>query len=144
MKTIKVKTHKQVKVFHPKWKEYIRIDTKIAPLIEVLWSLNIDTYNSCQDNTPRNYIWIEFRTASDCEEFLNIIRPKKWFCGFYRKWKFNVNVWDHNEIYDEQEGEIIQNGPIELSLSVRFPVSDYKRVLKAVEEYIERGSNEKV
>ena len=51
----------------------IEIDTYIAPLIRQIWAVGIDTLNSCEENVPRGYIWIEFATSEDLREFLAIV-----------------------------------------------------------------------
>src|SRR5437773_4458721 len=51
--------------------EGVAIDVEIAPLIELLWDLNIDTMNSCQNNHGR--VWLEFASPPDAEMFLNTV-----------------------------------------------------------------------
>ena len=36
----------------------VEIDSEIAPLIEFLWSRDLETFNSCQDYEGR--VWVEF------------------------------------------------------------------------------------
>lgn len=49
----------------------IQVDEGIAPLLQLLWKLNIHTYNSCQDNKDK--IWIEI----DLMDFENLVHKAK-------------------------------------------------------------------
>ena len=53
----------------------INIDIKIATLIQEIWLANIETTNSCQNNSPIHckHIWIEFASFVDFEIFINIL-----------------------------------------------------------------------
>jgi hypothetical protein len=49
------------------------IDCEIAPLILELWKAGIQTANSCEDNVPRGFVWIQFLTVPDAERFLDVV-----------------------------------------------------------------------
>jgi hypothetical protein len=53
--------------------ERLGLDKKIAPLIKSLCELGIDTLNSCENNVPKGWVWIEFITSMDAERFLDIV-----------------------------------------------------------------------
>ena len=48
----------------------VLIDIDIAPLVQSLWSLDLCTFNSCQDNF--GYVWLEF-PSDDAVQFLTYI-----------------------------------------------------------------------
>jgi hypothetical protein len=49
------------------------IDVDIADLVLNLWKLGLSTCNSCQDNGPERFVWIEFSLVCDAEKFLNFV-----------------------------------------------------------------------
>ena len=53
--------------------EIIDIDKNISDLMECLWVCDIQTVNSCENNIPKNYIWIEFLELFDLERFQDIL-----------------------------------------------------------------------
>lgn len=53
--------------------EIIEIDAKISDLMECIWMCDINTFNSCENNVPKNYIWIEFSHYCDLQKFQNIL-----------------------------------------------------------------------
>jgi len=67
----KPENHKTTTLIH--LNEPIEIDEMIAPLISEIWKAKIITLNSCENNIPKGYIWIQFDTGNDCTKFLNII-----------------------------------------------------------------------
>ncbi|VBB18889.1 hypothetical protein YASMINEVIRUS_1421 [Yasminevirus sp. GU-2018] len=67
------KPHRTVDVFNPFYQQNVKIDKKIAPLIKAMWDLKIRTLNSCEDNVPAGYVWIEFETSEDVRMFLNLV-----------------------------------------------------------------------
>jgi hypothetical protein len=70
------KNHDTVHVYNPFYREYIKIDIDIAALIKRIWTRGWKTVNSCQDNIPKGYVWIEFVNSSHLQEFLNTIFQK--------------------------------------------------------------------
>ena len=97
---------------------FIQIDKSIAPLISALWHLGIGTLNSCEDNVPKNYVWIEFDDSSSVNAFLNIIQKSATEhlikcmageCDEYSQWLFDT-------LYDP-----LDFPELGLTVSVRFP-----------------------
>ena len=153
--------HKQTRVFYPGYREYIEVDEGIAPLLLALWDAGIMTCNSCQENEP-GIVWIEFYSIEDVEKLLSLITSSlgdeieshpeadDWFC--YRilgqsgekldPWRFDA----HPNLCtsDPDEDDIYPEGPhrIELSISVRFPVADYPKVLGLLDDYLINGDEE--
>ena len=140
------KTHKAVYVYSPFEKEYVSIDEKIVDLIKAIWAKGIDTINSCQKN--EGLIWIEFATVFDAERFINILRKPlydmpfdyaDWFFSrieggegdYLKPWKHTANIWDFGEVIDDT---YYNKQPEFFSISTRFPVEDYKRVLFIISE----------
>jgi hypothetical protein len=146
---MKMIEHKQIAVFDPASNGMIEVDEGIAPLLKALWNFGITTCNSCQENRP-GVVWIEFLTTEDAEAFLTrvisgldpFINPDadNWLysriIGENGGWKYNAHPHDIREYLDDDLG-IIELNPsqaceIGLSLSVRFPVTDYERLLELV------------
>ena len=53
--------------------EIIEIDAQISDLMKCMWMCKIETMNSCQNNTPKNYIWIEFLYFVSLLQFHDIL-----------------------------------------------------------------------
>ena len=134
------KSHKMVPVKHPDGEE-CEIDEQISELISHLWRNNIKTYNSCQDNIPKNYIWIEFFDYQSFQDFMEIvigiIDPLQHERILYSEkhvknsWIYNVNFND-SSILSIEEDNISDDDTIFLlptSFSVRFPKLDYPMIL---------------
>lgn len=138
--------HKQKTVQHPDYGP-IKVDAKIAELLGYLWELDIMTYNSCQEN-KKGIIWIEFASGIDAEEFLNCLFHTKDNCskkllelyervGWQQDESWDFSVCYENTNYEIKNDTIIETGvPIfNISISLRFPISDYKLVLKTIKEF---------
>lgn len=123
------------------------IDLLIAPLIKELWKRNIDTLNSCENNVPENFVWIQFMTSFDAELFLNIVTrnlpnifERSTNCSEEdNDWRYSVfpnDINSHFEIDDDDCAELVIDGDPKfiLSVSVRFPQSDLKSVINSVKK----------
>jgi hypothetical protein len=128
------------------------IDEDIAPLIQLLWDLDLDTTNSCQDNNGR--VWVEFATPYDAEEFLNRIAVYEdgldtlynrirgawvpidddtWYES--NAWRYDVTPADlsvREEPTDQDDLHEFPEGPSEFTfrVSVRFPHADLPAVMQ--------------
>lgn len=126
------------------------MDSGIAPLLVAIWDEGIWTCNSCEENEP-GLVWIEFYSMKDLEKFLAILlkslgdqiqnypEADDWLCyrmlghsgDSLQPWRYDA----HPNICSEGvEGELIYpedptSCKLELSISLRFPVEDYGRVL---------------
>lgn len=134
--------------------EGVAIDVEVAPLIRLLWDLNIDTINSCQNNHGR--VWLEFASALDAEIFLNTVAAyEDDFDALYNRirgawspadqveddgwrdqqaWSYEASPIDQSvDEVETAEGEIEEyvTGPADFtfSISVRFPLSDLQSVV---------------
>jgi len=141
--------HKQTAILDPALNQLIEVDEGIAPLLEAIWDSGIITCNSCQENKP-GIIWIEFLTAEDAEAFLahvvsgldplNSPEADDWLysriVGANRGWQYTAHPHDAREYIDEEKGTMELNASescgIALSISIRFPVGDYGRLLDIV------------
>jgi hypothetical protein len=145
----KMVEHKQITVFDPASNDTIEVDEGIAPLLKAIWDFGITTCNSCQENRP-GVVWIEFLTTEDAEAFLThvvsgmdpLVCPEadNWLysriIGEIGGWQYKAHPHDTREYLDDDLGIVELNATeacsIALSLSVRFPVADYERLLELV------------
>ena len=141
--------HKQTAILDPSSNTMIEVDEGIAPLLEVIWNCCIITCNSCQENKP-GLIWIEFLAAEDAEAFLtrvvsgldpiNSPAADNWLysriTGADGGWQYTAHPHDAREYIDEEKGTVELNASepckIALSISIRFPVGDYERLIDLV------------
>jgi hypothetical protein len=129
--------HRQMGCYDPWEHETVMIDRGIAPLIRAIWDLEIRTVNSCQENQP-GIMWIEFVTSYDFEKFLNAAIPKRdgelWESA-HIEWDLTASVTDTS--FEIVNDTIIYNDPPEYAVyvSARFPVEQYKVILKNVLAY---------
>jgi hypothetical protein len=138
--------HKQTVILDPASKQLIEVDEGIAPLLKAIWDSGIVTCNSCQENKP-GIIWIEFLAAEDAEAFLTRIisgldpinspDAEDWLyprmMGANGGWQYTAHPHDAREHIDEEIGTMELSASkscgIGLSISIRFPVKDYWRLL---------------
>jgi hypothetical protein len=150
--------HKQVLVKHDLIS--LEVDEGIAPLFERLLKLNIKTLNSCEDNVPSGWMWVEFLSAYQAERFLNIIakysgETKSLYNRIRQGWSLDdgKNNWDENNFWKYSahpndygiESTVEDDCVIEtftgshllrLSISIRFPRTDLPEVLENLDSYI--------
>ena len=137
--------HKQVTVHDPTSNAMIEVDELMAPLLEAIWSFGLITCNSCQEN-KLGVMWIEFLSAEDAEAFITRIvsgldpinNPKadNWLYsrikGSSGGWQYAAHPHDVREYIDPECGTIELNASQScgfiLSISIRFPKSDYERL----------------
>jgi len=141
--------HKQTAILDPTSNQMIEVDVGIAPLLKAIWGFGITTCNSCQENKP-GITWIEFLRAEDAEAFLtrvvsgldpfNSPEADNWLysriIGLNGGWQYNAHPHDFRECIDEEKGIVELNASepcgIALSISIRFPIRDYERLLDLV------------
>lgn len=133
------------------------IDEEIAPLVLELWKAEIETVNSCQDNFPKGYVWIQFGSAGDAEKFLDIVVTKfasgrhslyqrvlgTWDCtGLEPKdWEYSTHLDDCNLTFipDDDSVSVTErhggNPCFHFTLSIRFPGRDLKVVTERMKLY---------
>jgi|SRR5579872_406668 len=137
------------------------VDKGIADLILSLWKLDIGTCNSCENNVPKGFIWIEFLSAMDAENFLNIVANPyeddhdsfyqhvvRCWRPFNRKeedrllksdWIYSIHPHDDLDMDSDDDGDsvaITRPGPasIVFSVSIRFPRKHLPIVMERVQE----------
>lgn len=141
--------HRQTAILGPTSDYMIEVDEGIAPLLKAVWNSGIMTCNSCQENKP-GIVWIEFLRSEDAEAFLthvisgldpvNSPETDNWLysriIGQKGGWQYNAHPHDFREYFDEAKGTVELNTSepcgIALSISIRFPVGDYERLLDLV------------
>jgi hypothetical protein len=142
--------HKTVELKHNRLK--VEIDQKIAPLIREIWKSSIDTINSCENNIPENYIWIQFPSAQDFEKFIKIIFENngtddsefmsclerltnhQYNPTLENRWIIDINFEDNLFNYETEEtNETCEQ--IDIEISVRFPEKDLDFVYNKFLEY---------
>lgn len=137
--------HEQTAILDPASNTMIEVDEGIALLLKDIWDCGIITCNSCQENRP-GIIWIEFLAVEDAEAFLtrvvsgldpiNSPEADNWLysriTGADGGWQYTAHPHDVREYIDEERGTIelcaSQSCAIALSISIRFPVGDYKKL----------------
>jgi hypothetical protein len=148
--------HPTVTLLHPDFGP-TEIDEDIAPLIQRLWDLGWETLNSCQDNVPTGYIWIEFLLIHMGQQFLTRVMGEDTlgpYDGLYNRmlkyswdekgeeplwWQYHVHADNFGMVLEEtdkeDEVEYVRIGPNEMvfSLSVRFPRSDLPTVMERLQ-----------
>jgi hypothetical protein len=141
--------HKQIAILNPASGYMIEVDAGIAPLLKAIWNLGIATCNSCQENKP-GIVWIEFLRSEDAEAFLtrvvsgldpvNSPKADSWLysriMGQNGGWQYNAHPHDIREYLNDEIGMVELNTSepcgIAISVSIRFPVGDYERLLDLV------------
>jgi hypothetical protein len=143
-------THKQVLVRVGDRQD--EVDAGIAPLIAELWRAGIGTWMSCEDNDGMGgsgKVWIVFDTPDDAAAFLNIVAssPNLNAQSLYSRindrlsatrkcWEYEAYLHDL-ELEDVVGGDEYHNGEpcFDFSISIRFPHSDYARVLARMRKH---------
>ena len=126
--------HRQVKVDCPyDGRGYTHVDRGIAALLQKLWARDIPTINSCQENQP-GIMWIEFANTAAAEAFLGTIaaEDRSFYVNDAEEWDLRFVPDDVNEVYDEDSDEMVPGDTANIVLrpSIRFPKSDYRRLLR--------------
>jgi hypothetical protein len=143
--------HETITLRLEKYNTNVKIDKKIAPLISELWKANIMTSNSCENNVPDEFIWIQFEDLRDYKKFLNIIFLhercdneilQRAIRGNSENdcWRYDMSLdtdYETNEdgymIDDDCECEYI-----EIGVSVRFPQKDLDFVHTKIKNFNEK------
>jgi hypothetical protein len=123
--------------------DQIEIDREIAPLIQQLWDIGLETCNSCQDNF--SYVWVEFLSAQDALDFLYlIVRHGDAALAERASEPYNVspsNAADQLAKYDAcQDSWLIKANvnkyddaeEVWMSIGIRFPRDHLPRVMAAL------------
>lgn len=144
--------HETVLIQNPLFGETVAVDCNIAPLIQSLWQLGIHTDDSCQ-NIGSGCIWIQFSSGQDAMRFLNLVAGIRDLEGpesadglYFRMlnaeggWDYEVGPWDANLVLDpaEQTGGFVGPPDLVLPVGVRFPITDYFRILHLVRANLSR------
>lgn len=124
------------------------IDLKIVPLIKKLWELGLETINSCEDNVPEGWVWIQFASPYEATKFLDIVaKYNEDSDSMYNRirqawessddslfWKYDVLPVDcgvEETLVDEEiEEKFTGKSDFVFTFSIRFPQSDLKEIMK--------------
>jgi len=133
------------------------VDAGIADFIQLLWSLDIGTVMSCEDNYGR--IWIDFPSTMEAERFLNDLAPDpsrfddfesldNRICSIWeptddlefrrdRAWHYTTSVADYGLNLpwgpcDDDDPDIEREGEpcFIFDIDVRFPIADLPEVME--------------
>ncbi|RDJ35585.1 MAG: hypothetical protein DWQ19_12270 [Crenarchaeota archaeon] len=129
--------HKQVEVIYQG--HQITIDEGLKELLPLIWKFGIKTELSCQENKP-GIAWISFNTSHDAKMFLNLaaVYPEDdvplWetMCGRILQygekdnWQYESVIINNAEITNPET----KNIDVNISISVRFPVTDINEITK--------------
>jgi len=134
----KSKKHLTKKMMHFVGVE-IKIDRSIAKLIKYLWMCKINTLRTSENDIPKDYIWIRFSSTFDIENFLKILFDQSLnndpdfvraiLDCYYQKnaWIYDTDIWTNN---NENITDIL------VSISLRFPKSDYQWIRDKFKKYL--------
>jgi hypothetical protein len=132
------KKHEQVILNHPIYKIDIEIDKNIADLIEQLWKAGIQTTNSCENNIPNNYIWIQFVDSSHCNNFINILTKDKILNNdILSKNIFGIQECTNQWIIKLDYYLVNQSDYRFGEISVRFHKDDYYEVYSRIKQFVD-------
>jgi hypothetical protein len=131
-----------------------KIDEDIADLVLNLWELGLITLNSCQDNVPKGFVWIEFRSALEAERFLNFVSEyseepgsvydrmtREWGDATALDWIYTLNLSnlgvEHDPVSDDEIlPRFTGRHAFHFSMSVRFPRQDLEFVKKQISKEV--------
>ena len=143
--------HEQIPAYYFFYDQYIDIDRGIVELMCHIWRAGIRTSNSCENNVPTDYVWIQFRDTKDLKKFINItFRDIERTSGIYDRslsedydpkncdrWVYNYDLRD--VVQDIEDFDIVKNDHDALNLycfaSVRFPKYDYSYILEQFKKH---------
>mgnify|MGYP003410002828 CR=1 FL=1 len=141
--------HKTIEISH--FENIADVDEKIAPLILACWKLGIKTRLSCENNVPKSWVWIMFDSATDAEKFISIVAANRkhsiyerisqeYENGEGKDWKYDICMADEstelisNDNYETVESFYHAPPNLKMNISVRFPCSDLKYVMKMIDK----------
>ena len=142
--------HRQIEVYNPIHDCVSKIDEGIVGLIQLMWDMGIETQLSCQENKP-GIMWI-YLPCSEAERFLTIISSKRDEelvdppTSMYGRmmnfdwgddWEYDVCIDDFAEKLNEEADEVFLEGDsyIMVSISIRFPISDYEKIISRLKDF---------
>ena len=140
--------HNQVEVKHPRWDYCIPIDEDLTELMNAIWQMDLITFNSCQDNIPTTYTWVEFSIQSGLR-FLDILQQYHPLPEVYEGNVLGYRMvdLDPGETRDRYIPPASGRWLYEFlpapyhqpnTLSIRFPNTDIKAITKTLEKHRDR------
>jgi len=138
--------HDTVPVYNPFYQQYIDIDIDIAPLVKRIWKRGWKTNNSCQNNNPKGYVWIEFDNSLDVKDFLKTVfqgtndthdiseRALLSYDYLPNAWIYKVlpfpEIKNDSSDNDSTDSDVITD--VSVSVSIRFPITDLDFVYQRI------------
>lgn len=132
-------------ILRDRFGDEVEIDVGIAPLIKELWRAGIDTWESCEDDD--GMVWIDL-DQWDNIAFIKIVAGEydddidSLHNRVMQGWKHNDGSLDGQWRYGVALNEYSWDPapppgvpPTSLIVSIRFPRSDYKEVLRLVRRF---------
>lgn len=143
LKRIQHVPHKTVQIYNNFKKSYIKIDEGISTLMHLIWANGIETCNSCEDNVPVGYVWLEFRSSDDLQRFLKIVfddvpSENELYERAFLEYEHKKNAWiyDTSVVRDDGEDEDdIGTREITATISLRFPNTDKDFIQDKLTQY---------
>lgn len=137
--------HSTQQVFNKSLQEFIPIDKQLAPIIKILWDLNINTEFCCQGSNikkEKEEAHISFGDSNDAKKFIESIwNLKNWSkkgsldnrigsfgfaIGPPGNWQFEIN--------NNQIGYFQRTGKVNFSTIIRFPNKDIPEILRRLKK----------
>lgn len=121
----------------------LEVDCGIAELIECLMKVDIRVTISSESNVPKDYMWLVFQCQDDVERFMEIVfrnmsANDEMYCRATIDERYEKGAWHFdtffNDIYRDKDEEYLEGAS--MNISVRFPKSDYSKILKRVKKYM--------
>ena len=121
------------------------VDVGIAPLLWELWqALGMCTLNSCQDDD--GMVWLHFFSGEPAAAFLNIataLTPDGEAHGYVESLRIRAigsnRTWDY-DAFPVNFAEDDDPPNITMTVSIRFPISEYPDVLSCLQRHNESAT----
>jgi hypothetical protein len=100
--------------------------------------MGIQTSNSCEDNVPANYMWVQLKYCKDLQKIIDkLFKDIPLNDELYEKssnWKYSVLMGNYNKQYDENNKQIDLPILPACGVSWRFPKEDYSKIVERLQK----------
>lgn len=119
--------------------EPVEIDVEIVPLIRLIWSHDLETVLSCQDQD--GYVWVEL-PGRYAQRLLNIVAGQDKELGRNILGSVPIEVdypegfdaYKRAHSWDYRTQAVFEDGELWLSVGIRFPRAQLPAVVAALEQ----------
>jgi hypothetical protein len=122
------------------------VDRAIVWLILEIWRAGLHTVNSCEDNQPSGYVWVQFPVADDANAFIQaVIHPAPSDDDLNTRalaehdlrgnWLYHVMPLGLNLDGEPGDAPLFEPALVTLAVSVRFPRGDLDEVVRRLRIY---------